>query len=559
MVSFSRNRAIGALGAGVLSALAIVACGDGTATSLAPGGDGPVVGADGGDDTNPETCVEQAPTAQLRRINREEYDRIVEQAFGLGLKPSKAFPPDPLVRGFDNNASAMESSETLSRDYLEAAETISAAAVLALPRLTGCAEAETTTEACVRQFVKSRGKLAWRRALSQAEEDSFVQTYKTWSALEGSNSTTAYRVVIERMLNSPHFLYRPELGVDGAPGETVKLAPHELAERLSSLVWGLPPDSDLLDAAQSGSLDSEEGLGARIDAMLADPRAQQGRRDFHKRVFSIGTLDGIEKNSELFPTFNADVASSMREELYRLSDSAWESGDISKLFSSTETFVDGRLASIYGINDITGDFTRVTLNDSQRKGILTTPGMMAILAKSNESAPVRRGGFIREQIFCQHLETPQGLAVTAPVPDPTLTARERYAVHRASPTCAGCHQLLDPIGLALENYDAIGRWRDTENGKPIDNSGEVTSTDVDGTFSGPVAFSEKVAASKQARSCYSTQMYRWSMGRLEGVGDTCTLAKVTDAFVRSGNDPRALVKTLVLSKAFRNVRIPEAK
>lgn len=506
---------------------------------------------------DPASCTETVPLAQARRITREEYKRSVEAAFGFALPSSVSFPPDPRVRGMDNNSVALAVSSTLAREYLEAGEAISAKAVETLAKTTACAEDQVGSETCARAFIQSKGRLLWRRTLSKSEQDAVYTLFTQWAAMPGSDVPTAYRVVVERLLGSPHFLYRAELGSPGAPGETVVLAPFELASRISGLIFGSPPDASLIEAAESGQLSESAALRAKVDAMLQDPRAQTGVRDFHDRVFSISSLDGLEKNATLYPTFSK-APSSMKEELFRLTDAAWAKGDMASLYNTTNTFADSSIAELYGATVSGQGFQPLALNASQRRGILTTPGMMAILAKSNASAPVRRGAFIREMVFCQHLEAPSGLEATPPPETPGLTIRQRLEEHRKNPACAGCHKLMDPIGLAFEHLDAVGRWRDTENKLPIDPSGELTNTDIDGTFSGGAELGAKIAESKIARTCYSMQMFRWTMGRIESQGDACTVAKIADAFIKSGNNPKALVHALVQSAAFRNVRLPEA-
>src|SRR5262249_17969513 len=155
--------------------------------------------------------------------------RTIDAAFSLGIDPTTAFPPEPIVRGLDNNLEALTISSTLAREYMDAAETVSASAVTSLARLTGCADTQLDTDGCVRAFISTKGKILWRRALTAAEQDSLVSLFATWKSTPGSDVATAYRVVIERFLDSPNFLYRPELGAPGDPGQVVALASSELA------------------------------------------------------------------------------------------------------------------------------------------------------------------------------------------------------------------------------------------------------------------------------------------------------------------------------------------
>ena len=188
-----------------------------------------------------------------------------------------------------------------------------------------------------------------------------------------------------------------------------------------------------------------------------------------------------------------------------------------------------------------------------RVGILSQPGLLAVTSKPNMSSPIHRGVFVREQILCSALPPPPAdIMVVAPDPDPNLTTRELFEVHTADAACSGCHNLIDPIGLGFENFDELGRWRDSENGRPIDVSGDVTRTlDMDGPFNGVGELGERMAGSEHIHRCVATQLFRYSFGRGETANDVCLLDDVYDAYRASDYDFRQLIRKMASHRAFR--------
>jgi hypothetical protein len=242
-------------------------------------------------------------------------------------------------------------------------------------------------------------------------------------------------------------------------------------------------------------------------------------------------------------------------ETARFSDHVIRSGDglLDTLFTAPFSFIDAPLASLYGVtlpqgHDPTQPFQ---LDPTQRSGILTQAGVLAIHSHANQSSPVRRGKFVRENLFCQPLSPPPPDAdTTPPEPDPNASTRERFEQHRADPQCAGCHGLIDPLGFGFENYDGIGNFRATEAGRPIDASGEITATDVDGAFVGAAELATKLATSPQVRACLAQHWFNYALGRTKSDADVCSLNAMTEKFAES-NNIRDLLLALVTTDAFR--------
>jgi hypothetical protein len=214
--------------------------------------------------------------------------------------------------------------------------------------------------------------------------------------------------------------------------------------------------------------------------------------------------------------------------------------------------VNADLAKFYGLSGPSGKaFEKVRLDPTQRAGILTLGSLLTINAHSNQTSPVHRGKLVRERFLCDQMPPPPpNVMITPPEPDPTSTARERFAQHSSDPACGGCHSLMDPLGFGFENYDAIGRFRTAENGKTIDPSGTITQSDIDGTFGGVVDLAKKLTGSQDVQNCYVTQWFRFAFGRGETSADACTLSTVGAKFAAKQGNIKELLVAFTQSDAF---------
>ncbi len=222
------------------------------------------------------------------------------------------------------------------------------------------------------------------------------------------------------------------------------------------------------------------------------------------------------------------------------------------MMTGSFTFLNAALAKFYGIPGITGDtFQRVDLDKTRRAGILTQASLLTSTTPGSHNNPVVRGKFVYTKILCGQVpDPPVGLMVKEPAADPTRTTRERFVAHRTSATCAGCHVRLDSIGFGFEHYDGVGLWQDLDNGKPIDDSGNVPDTDAAGDFKGAVELTSKIAASNDAHDCYVGQWLNFAYGRLEQNEDACTHASLAKAFTTSKGNVKELLLALTQTDAF---------
>jgi hypothetical protein len=287
--------------------------------------------------------------------------------------------------------------------------------------------------------------------------------------------------------------------------------------------------------------------------MLDDPRARTAVRRFHRQWLRLDRTLGAAKDPAVYPTFTDDVRASAVEETERFVEHVVfdGEGDLRTLLTADYTFVDAELAAFYGIAAPGNAFARTELDATRRAGLLTHASVLAGAAKLDQSSPVLRGLFVRGRLLCDEPPPPPpDVDSSAPEVDPGTTTRERYAQHTEDPACAACHALLDPIGFGFEHYDGVGLWRDRDQNLPVDASGELMGTDVDGEFDGARELAEKLAGSEDVRTCFIEQWFRWAHGRAETGADDCTLDTLAARFDGEEVDVRDLIVALTQTEAF---------
>lgn len=496
--------------------------------------------------------LEVAPVP-LRRLTREEYNNTVRDLLADTTRPGDAFPPDEVVGGFESNTIAPV-TPTLVQRYMDAAEALAAAAVTRLDSLAPCA-AGTPQLRCAEHFVDRFGLLAYRRPLEASERSDLLALYSEKEKRSGYAG--GIQLVLQSILESPQFLYRVE-PARGRGGETRPLTGYEVATRLSFFLWASTPDQELLDAAAAGKLDAAPEIERQARRLLADPRAVDGVRSFHRQWLDLDELEAVSKDAALGRTFTPELKSAMVEETLRFAaDAVFAGGDTVKtLLTSQRSFVNAPLAALYGVPAPKQGFARVDLPAHQRSGLLSQASLMTLFANSDQTSPILRGKFVREKLLCQPIPPPPpNTAIAPPKIDPTLTTKQRFAQHRRDPSCASCHQLMDPIGFGFEHYDGIGAWRTVDGAFPVDAVGELTMTDdADGSFDGVRELGERLAASREVRHCIATQWFRFALGRGERDEDAPSIAAAYDAFAKSGFDVRELMIAIPETDAFRHAR-----
>jgi hypothetical protein len=521
------------------------------------------IGAIGGDEpggetsTNEETLCAAAPLP-LARLTHAQYDRTVADLLaleGLSGSPSASFPNDDEVEGF---AIGLSMSTLLVEKQQVAAEALAASAMLHPERIVPCA---TEDDACARTFIETFGARAFRRPLTPEEADNLFRVYQA-AREDGSRPfSEGVGLVIEAVLVSPGFLYHWPTSEAADANGLVRIADYELASRLSYFVWGTMPDEALFAAAAEGRLRTADDAEREAIRMLDDPRAEAGVSEVFDALFDVSMVAGINRDQELFPDFSPEIARDLGTSLGMTLDSAfWTGGTFADLFTKNEMFVNGRLATFYGLDVAPGEtFTAASLEGEGRSGILTHPALMARLGKFSETDPIHRGLFVWERVLCQEIAPPPPdvvFAVPTPAEEPAKTTRERYEMH-LQPACASCHGVIDPLGFAFENYDALGRYRADENGASIDPSGTMSLDGEKPAFADGGALGRLAAESDDARRCWTEHWMRAAVRRGPADDDACHVEAIDELFVESGGNLRELVVRVVTSESFLTRAAPE--
>ncbi len=497
---------------------------------------------------DPKATV-SAEFAPLARLTRREYVNTLRDLLGVAVPIAKLQPDGISGLFYANVASGV--SETQVDDYRLTAEEVAETATTDVATLVGCAP--QTGEACARSFIESFGQRAFRRPLSIEEVESYLAVFRVGSGRDGFRG--GIRLVVTGFLESPWLLYRVEQSPRSAAGVR-RLSGFELATRLSYLITASTPDAVLLDAAARGGLDSAEGLRAQTERLLLTPAAQQAIGGFHGEWLKLSGIDEVEKDAALFPAFTAELKRAIEAETANFVGYVLSQGDgrFATLLTAPFSVIDPILAPIYGVPAPAG-VAKVDFDPTQRSGLLTQAAFLAVKAHHQQSSPVRRGVGLLQSIACISLPPPPAnVMAQAPEINPNATTRERFAAHSNNPTCAGCHSKIDPAGFAFEHYDALGQYRETENGQAIDTSVTVVNLadDLTGDYPDLRALLERLAQSKTASDCYTTQWFRYALKRDPVRRDACSLKNMLTAFEAGDGRVADLVRAVAGADAFRH-------
>lgn len=533
-----------------------------------PGSNGNANGSGGANASGGAPSAQSCATSQdvartpLRRLTRTEYMNSVRDLLNVDVSATADLPADEVTNGFDNNAAVLTVSSLHAEKYVLISETLAKLAVQNLSALTaGCDSAAKGEEACALAFAKSFGRRAFRRPTTAEDERQLLAAYA--AGRTGGSYSEGIEVMIRAALQSPDFLYRLETTAPAdAAAKRIPVSQFELATRLSYLVWGSGPNDSLLDAAAQGKLGTKDQVAAKARELLAQPKARAAIGNFFEQWTGTQRLSITTKNTMLFPNFTTDLRDAMAAELPAfINDVLWH-GDhrLNTLLTAPVAFVNGPLAQLYGVNappaNSDGTPVRVQLPAAQgRAGILTQAGFLSVQGHPDQTSPVLRGKFVRAMLLCQPPPPPPpDVNISLPTVDQGATARLRFAAHEsAGSSCNSCHQYMDPIGLTFEHFDAMGQYREQDNGQPLDVSGQIlgaTDPSLAGPFNGTVELAAKLADSEQVRNCMTTQWFRFASGRTEADADACSLSAMQQTFDTANGDIIDLVVATTQTDAF---------
>ena len=510
----------------------------------------------GGDDASCSAGIDTA-FGGLRRLTKEEYNRLIAQLFNDERGFGENFGEDGKLGNFDINVELPITEERVQQ-HIEVGKDIAKRASENLDSWMPC---DQQSDACARTMIDRVVTKAYRRPLSNEETDRLFNVYST--AKSGSTFNEGIRVLLEVVLSSPNFLYHFEFGdsqqiVNGV----VPLTQHELAARLSFFIWRSAPDDILSAAAAAGELSTPEQISAQARRLIEDERAQATVGLFHRQWLRLEAPDGDGDKARFIEAINEDTVRTVISLIYN------DDGAMSDLFNVEYGFLNDISKELYGVSGSgTGSaqdgFTRFNLDPNERKGILTRAGFL-----NSNHGPSRRGKFVREEVLCSIIPPPPpGVDTTVPEGDPSDHPRERFLVHTENPACGGCHRLMDPIGFGFDHYAGDGRWRSVieEETNGVERQFEVRdmgelfeTTDINGVFEGASELQSKLAGSVDAEVCYAFQWMRFATGRQPGIEDSCSLATVNKEAETTSYNIQDILVAITQTDAFR-YRRPEPK
>jgi hypothetical protein len=499
------------------------------------------------------TTVDGVGVMGVRRLTVYEYDNALRDLLGDDTRPGATLLPEDARTPFDNAFA----SQSASRVLVEAAETLAREAAERLAadparrdQIVGCEGAAPDDGECMRDFVTRFGRRALRRPLDAAELDEIVALGLEVAA-EAQSFDTGALVVLRALLQDPSFLYRIERGtaVTDADGDALwRLDAFEVATRMSFVLWGSVPDDALLDAAAAGELDDGEGRRASAMRMLADSRARTHAQRFHAAWLGYERLP-----------HEPEMVAAMRRESDALVERVVfdDAGPWTDLLRMRESWIDAMLADIYAVAAPDDAWGWVDLSGTSRQGILSHASFLSVASNALETSPVKRGKLVRERLMCSPIPPPPP-DVAADSPPEGLESEcksDRYTQHRADPACAACHELMDPVGFGLEEYDRWGAYREFDyvpeeeipnTDCPIDGQGELVGV---GTFRGPAELSELLVGNEIVQACVVQQVYSYAMGHAIDTDDLPFVDELTATFGSAGRFDELLL-ALVAADAF---------
>ena len=473
-------------------------------------------------------------------------------AGALAADPTTGFPVESRRAGFpfdtDSDAALVTSAHVDA--YLAAAEKLSDFAATDPNQLAAC-DWTNARASCGRTVATDLGRRLFRRPLATEELDRY-----TALVTGGADATSGLATMLHAMLVSPAFLYRSELGVE--KDGHYRLTGYEVATALSYGFLGTTPSPELLAAAEHGELDDAKGLEHWARTLLADPRARDQVGELVAQWTGAQNVLAADKRADLYPDFDSATRAALLAETRNFAaDVVFDQhGTFADLLTANYTVLDATAAKFYGVSG-----TGHVAYDGRRAGVLGHAAVLASAAHSDQTSPIVRGLLIRRNFLCEDLPPPPPNGGGLPDVDPNATTRERFQMHSASGACRGCHQYIDGVGFGLETFDPVGRWRDTENGMPIDPSGDLNDverlgTDTSAPYTTLPQLAQTIAHSQAAQSCFVRQYLRFSRGLRETLAQRCGRLWLEDKLAAAGGDLQELMVQSVLDPDFVERRQP---
>ena len=505
-----------------------------------------------------------------RRLTQTEYRNAIRDIVGVPLQPDEEPPSDGAGgEGFDTVGDALFTSTIHLESYLAIADRViedalpdartsddpAKAAIcnrllIVLPQSLQPESSRSDAEAAA-EIIAQFARRAWRRPVTDDEKLRLMQLYEA-STGRGRGFLASVREPLKAVLVSPHFLFVVETEPD-ATG-VIRLTPHQIATRLALFIWSSIPDEELLQVADSEAILNDDQIRLQVRRMLADPKSRALGENFGLQWLGLRGFGEVHPDEELFPEYAETLASDLREEAVRFVAHVFQQNrPLTDLVAADYVFVNGRLAQHYGFDlPAENPWQTVSVADGRRGGVVTLGSVLTATSYPRRTSPVLRGRWILEEV----------LGSTVPAPPPNvpaleentastegLTLRQRLDLHRQKAECASCHDRMDPLGFGLENFDGIGRWRDVDNGQPIDNAGKLPSGD---SFSGPSELkSVLMKRSGEFQQHFVRKLLGFALGRELNKFDQCIMEACLKQLSENEFKSQILIEEIALSYPFQ--------
>jgi uncharacterized protein DUF1592/uncharacterized protein DUF1588/uncharacterized protein DUF1595/uncharacterized protein DUF1585/uncharacterized protein DUF1587 len=500
-----------------------------------------------------------APRTNLRRLTEEQYRRSIADIFGADIVIAGRFEQERRTAGLlaiDSTSGSFSPSSY--EQYDQMARSIAAqvtdkdhrsSLISCVPR-----DVRAADDKCARKFLSNAGMLLYRHPVTNEE----LETLMALAHATGDNFKDFYlgvQAALASALLSPEFLFRMESGVaDNAAPDGYRMDGYSKATRLAYFLWNSTPDETLLRAAEEGNLDHRAGLTEQVNRMLRSPKVVAGTRAFFSDMLGLEGFSSLSKDTVIYPRFDSAVGRDAREELLRLitDQLLTRDGDYRDLFTTRRDFLTRRLGLIYDVpvqNRYGWTAYEFSAQD-HRDGVLTRISLLSLYSHPGRSSATLRGKAVRELLLCQNVPPPPPNVNFSLVQDTSnaqfRTARARLAKHSEDSMCASCHKLTDPLGLALENFDSSGEFRNSENGAAIDASGFLG----DRSYADATGLGQALHDDPQTAACLVQRTYDYATGHAAPRSDRPYLRELTAGFVTDGYRYPALLSRIVLSDQF---------
>lgn len=506
--------------------------------------------------------VSGSSSAVLRRLTTEQYRNSIADVFGEDIHFGANFEPVPRTEGMQALGTVGISITPSGLERYDNVARVIAAQVVDEKHRTAavpCRPKAAQDDTCARQFLSKVGRLLFRRPLKEDELKEVVAV----AGDIGSKNDDFYeglKYALSALLVAPQFVYRVErTEADPDTANASRLDAYSKATRLSFLLWNTTPDEELLAAAERGDVNDERKFKAQIDRLVASPRLTEGVRAFFTDMLGLDDMDAVAKDTIIYKKFSAQVNADAREQTLRtiVDHLLTRKEDYRELFTTRRTFLTRKLGMVYRVPVPARTWQEFEFPaDDPRAGLLTQLSFLSVHSHPGRSSATLRGKAVRELVLCQPVPAPPNnvnFSVVQDTENPLYkTARGRLTAHRTDPVCAGCHKITDPIGLALENFDGLGEFRDAENGENIDASGEFDGK----PFTTPAQLGKLISESSQAPACLVQKLYQYGTGSKAGADDKEWLEYMQETFRNGDYQVVELLRRLASSEGLYRVDTP---